>query len=72
MNIFTMEQVCVILSKMKLKREVKERLRLLQLQKTDIQLQIDATQQELQGLKSTQEEEDVYDAIKQVLDTLEG
>ena len=69
---FNTQEVCVVLSKIKLKREVKERLRVLREQKTTIQFQIDAAQQELDGLSSTQAEEDVYDAVTQVLDTLEG
>ena len=69
---FNTQEVCVVLSKIKLKREVKERLRVLRAERTTIQLQIDAAQQELDGLLSTQAEEDVYDAVTRVLDTIEG
>lgn len=70
MNEFTTEEICTILTKIKLKREVKERLRLLRVNKADIQLQIDAAQQELEGIASTQAEEAVYDAILDALNNL--
>jgi hypothetical protein len=70
MNELTTEEICTILTKIKLKREVRERLRALRADKAAIDLQIDAAQQELTGLASTQAEEDVYDAIVEVLDNL--
>ena len=70
MNKYTTEELCNLIMRIKLRREVVENIRLLQADIDSLQLAVQAKRQELRDLKSTDEEEAAYNAILEALQNL--
>jgi hypothetical protein len=70
MNKYTTEELCNLIMRIKLRREVVENIRLLQADIDNLQLSIQAKKQELRDLRSTDEEEAAYDAVVTALSNL--